>query len=176
MAKKFFSVDAETNGLRGGEHFAIWAVVADAKWNVIDTFEWRANIKGEVNTWVRDNVLPKLESMDITFDSEEELIKAFWDFWTKHKNDSVVVAHMPNPVETQLFDKGIEKYGFGWMFDGPYGIDTLETILPKRDSVDSYIQENNLTVPFDGETHHPMYDCLAALVAYVHIKSNQVDN
>jgi len=111
--------------------------------------------------------------MQETYASEKELIEAFRKFWMLHKNDSVVVAHMPYPVETQLFDKAIEQYGFGGMLDGPYGIDTLESLLPVRDSVDAYIKENNLTVPFDGETHHPMYDCLAALVAYVHIKENQ---
>ena len=56
------SFDAETNGL-WGQAFAIAAVLFNENGAETARFVGRCPIEGEVNSWVKTNVLPKMEGI-----------------------------------------------------------------------------------------------------------------
>ncbi len=169
--RKKFSCDAETNGLYGFV-FAIGVVVFQAGVE-IDRFVGRIPFRSVTNEWVKENVLPALEDMPITHQTTGELEEAFWKFWMKHREDSLVIAHCGSPVESGLFRRCVERDLVLRQWSGPFpAIDDVATLLRRLGedpgSVDTYIQKHNLEVPFDGTSHHPLYDAFAALVVWDH--------
>lgn len=63
-----FSFDAETNGL-WGQAFAVAAVLFDENGDEVARFVGRCPIEGEVNPWVKENVLPEMEGIPVTHKS-----------------------------------------------------------------------------------------------------------
>lgn len=166
-----FLVDAEVDGLYG-RAFAIAAVVYDDGREVA-RFVGRAPDSLVKNEWVKENVLPALSGMDVTHASSEELEEAFWDFWMSQKDGATVIAHCGSPVESGLFRRCVERDLSSRMFAGPYpAIHDVATVLlalgEQPDSVDQYVRKHELVVPFEGVTHHPLYDCAAAHVVWEH--------
>jgi hypothetical protein len=186
VATEFF-LDAETNGL-GGQVFAIHADVYSADGQKIAEFTGKCPIKGEVNPWVAENVLPNLVDMTETHISEDALLSDFANFHNEFRfaDDKVDApvwerkttkfwAHMPAPVETNaVYDRMVEKNFLG-AFDRPYGWFTAETALElvgeNPSSVDGYAKKFGVVVPFEGATHHPGYDCAVAKAVVDHIRS-----
>lgn len=163
MNKKVFSFDAETNGL-WGTAFAIAAVVEMEDMSRV-TFSARCPIVGETNEWVAENVLPAIEHLEITHDSYRSMLRAFSDFYMEHKKDADIIVHMGLPVESKVL-LDMHTMGFIGDWDAPYPLIDISAIPEIGTSVDSYNKANNITVPFDGATHDPLYDSYAALVAY----------
>jgi hypothetical protein len=50
----------------------------------------------------------------------------------------------------------------------------LQLLGEDASSVDTYIEKNGLTMPFEGKPHHPMYDAVAARVVWEHAYSRIV--
>lgn len=166
---KLFSVDAEVDGLYG-KSFAI-AVTIRRNGQEIAKFEGRIPDSAISDSWVKDNVLPALANMPITHQTSEDLEEAFWTFWMQQKDDVTVIAHCGSPVESGLFRRCIERNLDERQWNGPYpAIHDVATILlaldEKPDSVDSYNKDHEIEVPFDGTTHHPMYDAASAAVCW----------
>lgn len=171
---KIFSFDAETNGL-WGDAFAISAAVyEDGK--MTESFIAYLGQDGVTDGWVRDNVLPKLEGLEKTHDSYDAMLADFTEFYMANKSDADVIAHMGVPVEAKvLLDMHAKSYIGD--FDGPYPFIDVASVLKAKGydptSVDSYNNEFGL---MDGRpeaeglaSHHPLYDSIAAAVAYMHL-------
>jgi hypothetical protein len=167
---KILSVDAEVNGLYG-QAFAVAAIVReDGK--EIAQFVGRCPIEGKVDGWVANSVLPSLEDMEVNFSSVEELEEAFWSFFRLNTDGATVIVHIGSPVESGLFRRCVERRLEERAFQGPYPLHEVGTLLlalgEDPSSVDKYNLKYGLGVPFSGTTHHPMYDAIAAVVAWEH--------
>lgn len=165
--KPVFSFDAETNGL-WGQAFAIAAVLFDENGAETARFVGRCPIEGEVNPWVKDNVLPEMEEIPVTHKSYKELLKDFIKFYMENKEGADVLVHMGVPVESKLF---IDAHNMGILgdFDGPYPLVDCSAIPEIGTSVDTYNANNGISIPsFEGGTHNPLYDSYAAALAYRH--------
>lgn len=170
--KKILSLDAETNGLYG-DAFAIGAILMDKETGKEEKrFLARCHIHGDVDPFVRENVLPQMKTIENTHWHYGRMLSAFIDFFKENKEDADVIVHMGTPVEAKLFIDA-EKYGFMGPFDGPYPLVDIAAYPEIWDSVDSYNKENGIVVPdCSGGTHNPLYDCYAAALAYRHYHRN----
>lgn len=163
---RIISVDAEANGL-WGEAFAIAAVVRE---DGVQTagFMGMCPIKGEVNEFVENIVLPQLKGIPVTHDSYEDLLKDFTNFYKLHREDSTCIVHVALPVESKLF---IDAHELGYIGDwgAPFPLVDISAIPEINVSVDEYNKKHNIEVQvYEGGTHNPLYDCTAAALAYEH--------
>ena len=94
---KYFSFDAETNGL-WGQAFSIAAVGGGGGGG-----GGGCPIEGDVNPWVRDNVLPQMEGIKITHSDYKSLLEDFMKFYLQKKEGRTILVHMGLPVEAKLF-------------------------------------------------------------------------
>ena len=168
---KIFSLDAEVDGLYG-DSFGI-AVTVRKDGVEVASFAGRIPDDCVRDSWVRANVLPALVEMPVTNSSSEELEEAFWRFWLQNKDGSTVVAHCGSPVESGLFRRCVERKLDERQWQGPFpcihDVGTLLLLLGEDSaSVDKYNKLNGVEVPFDGVSHHPMFDAAAAAVAWEH--------
>ncbi len=92
--------DAEADGLYG-EVFAIAAVAAEADGRVTDRFAAAYAVPGVTDPWTAEHCLPLPDSY-VLFESREGLLNAFWDFYLRFRDDCVIVADVPYPVEADL--------------------------------------------------------------------------
>jgi hypothetical protein len=168
--KKLISLDAETNSL-WGTHFSVAAIIAvDGKIIEEVTFLGRCPIEGEVNQWVKENVLPEMEAIPVNYNSQDEMLAAFGRWWMDHKEGATALWHMGHVVEANLFRLLVER-GYIGEWDAPYTpIEVAEHLRLAGfapDSVDGYLEERGLEKPeVAGGTHNPLYDCLVALEVY----------
>lgn len=173
MNKKIFSLDAETNGL-WGKAFAIACVVREADGSLV---EWigRCPISGEVNPWVKQNVLPEMEGIKVGHDSYESLLKDFMDFYMKEKENAEIIVHMGVPVESRLF-LDAHELGFIGDWDAPFPLIDVSAFPEIGTSVDSFNERNGIAVPdLTGATHNPLYDSYAALFAYEKVIEQRIE-
>lgn len=165
---KVFSFDAETNGL-WGQAFALAAVVRE-NGEEVAKFLGRCPIAEEINEWVAENVLPEMESIPVTHEDYEALLKDFAAFYLKHKQDADIVAHMPVPVKSTII-LDMHTRGLIGDWDAPYPLYCPSALLKTGgyapDSVDGYLSTKHIPVPpCDGGTHNPLYDSAAAALAW----------
>lgn len=166
---KIFSFDAETNGL-WGRAFSIAAIVYD---NGVETsrFIGRCPIEGEINSWVAENVLPKMEDISVSHDSYDELLKSFAEFYLANKADASIIVHMGVPVESSLL-KDMHSRGYIGDWDGPYPLidvaGNLQQAGENPTSCDEYVAKYGLKV-VEGNTHNPLYDSEVASVVFMHL-------
>lgn len=170
--KKLFSFDAETNGL-WGQAFVIGALVYDENGTEIARFVGRCPIEGEVDKWVRDNVLPKIADIPVSHNDYDSLLASFAEFYLANKEEADVIAHMGFIVEVKILRDLHERKLIGdW--DAPYPLldvsGNLQQAGEDPTSVDKYVQKHNLSVgEFEGGTHNPLYDSAVAAVVYRHL-------
>ena len=172
---KIFSFDVESNGLYGFA-FAI-AVTVREEGKEIARFQGRVPDSLVTNSWVIENVLPALTEMPVTHSSGEELEEGFWAFWMQHRGTErhpsvIALAHCGYPVETGLFSRCVQRDIEKRMFLPAFPLHELETILLAIGEypigAEDYVNKYNLTVPFTGIAHHPMYDAVVAAVVWEH--------
>jgi hypothetical protein len=172
MNKKIFSFDAETNGL-WGQAFSIAAIVYDNTGVEIARFIGRCPIEGETNSWVAENVLPKMMDIPVSHGSYDELLKDFADFYKSNKTDADVIVHMGVPVESTLL-KDAHSRGYIGDWDGPYPLidiaGNLQQAGENPTSVDEYVTKYGLEVRDFGTTHNPLYDSEVAAVVSRHLQ------
>lgn len=172
--QKIFSFDAETNGLWGDAFAVSAAVYQDSK--LAASFTAYLGAEGVTNEWVRDNVLPKLEGLTKTHDSYDSMLSAFADFYKANKDGADIIAHMGVPVEAKLL-LDMHSKGFIGDWDGPLPFLDVAGVLKTSGydptSVDKYIEKHGLLAgrsEAEGlATHHPLYDSIAAALAYMHL-------
>lgn len=165
---KVLSIDAETNGLYG-EAFCL-AMIVTEECGLLDQFVARCPIDHPIDPWVRDNVLPAVQGIPETHASYREMLEAGWKFYCRHKAGANVIAHVAHPVETKVFRDMVEMDLTSRQWEGPFPLLDVATMLRQQmfdpASVDEFLRRKCLAVPFDGGTHHPLYDAWAAEVAF----------
>lgn len=128
-----FFLDAETDGLYG-IFLSVAALVTDEYGKELDRFYCalepeKANIRSQ---WVKENVLPHLSEADQLFESETELLEAFWVFWLKYREGVICVSDVSYPVEARLFSTCVMRDLHTREFQGPYPLFDLSTLLLAR--------------------------------------------
>lgn len=170
MEKKIFSFDAETNGL-WGQVFAIGAIVYDG--DEVARFVGRCPIVGEVNEWVKGNVLPQMEGIPETHETLDALLSDFSKFYLANKEGADIIVHMGVPVESSLL-KELHTRGYIGDWDGPFPLidlaGNLQQVGEDPTSVDSYVKKYGLSVRDFGSTHNPLYDSEVAAKVYMHLR------
>ena len=173
--KNIVSVDAETNGL-WGPPFSIGALVYGESGVEIARFVARCPIKDDVDSWVKENVLPKMENIPVTHETYESMLADFAKFYLAHKADAEVIVHMGVPVESNLL-RDMHSQGCIGDFDGPYPLLDVAGELAQAGenptSVDSYVSKWGLVVPDFGSTHNPLYDSAVAAEVHKHLVSRR---
>lgn len=93
------SFDIESNGLHGPA-FAVGAVQMKLDGTILDEFQARIDIKGEVDPHVTKYILPPMADMPVTHKSAKAMRKAFWEWFktAQEKSDYVLVSN-GYPVE-----------------------------------------------------------------------------
>jgi hypothetical protein len=189
--ERVFSFDAETNGLYGPA-FSIAAVVYEycadldllsdvrlLEEKKVAEFVGRCPIKGDVDSWLAENVLPRMGGIVQTHSSYQELLGAFIAFYKQHvlvdgeygptpSPDVDVIVHCGTPVEARLFIDAVEM-GLLGTFEGPSPLKDIGALPGIGSSVDRFLYENSIVLDefeFDGGTHNPLYDSVAAYAAY----------
>ncbi len=126
---KLLSLDVESNGLHGPA-FAVGAVIVDAQGKLLGEFSARCPIKGEVDAWVKENVLPPMKDFPQTHASAKAMRTAFWAWFKEAKSlaDFVLVDN-GYPVEARFLiscqdDNLDERY-----WDHPYPLLDLAGML-----------------------------------------------
>lgn len=164
---KIYSLDAETNGL-WGQAFSIGVVIYDTDTKNNENWVARCPISEPINQWVKENVLPQMEGIQLTHNSYESMLKDFVSHYMANKENATVLVHMGLPVETRLF---LDAHELGYLgdWDAPYPMVDCSAIPAIGTSVDTYNNQHGIEIPsFDGGTHNPLYDAYAAAVAYAH--------
>lgn len=169
--RKFLSFDVESNGLYG-QAFCIAAIVFDPKGEEMMRFVGRCPIEGQVDPWVKDDVLPALEGVRQTHECYIDLLQDYmsWRKTCKEQLDVVELVHMGVPVEARLFTDA-QKAGIIGTFGGPCPLVDCSAIPEIWDSPEGYLRERNMDVDasqYDGGTHNPLYDSAVAFKAYHH--------
>ena len=176
MKRNILSFDAETNGLYG-KPFAVAGIVLAENGTEIARFVGRCPIEKEdwekevvINSWVAENVMPQMAGIPEKYGSYKDLLAAFVDFYMAHKEGADVIVHMGVPVEARLF-LDARKMDLIGDFDGPFPLIDIAAFPEIGTSVDSYNAKHWITpdpAEFEGGTHNPLYDSVAALNAYKH--------
>ena len=173
MTTKIISIDAETNGL-WGKPFAIAAIVYQEGIE-IERVSFRCPIKGEINEWVEQNVLPQMVEIPLTHKTLEEMYQAFAAWYMASKKDASILWHMGHVVEANIFRDLVSLKMIG-EWDAPYTPIEVSMLLyaagEAADSVDSYLQKYSIEKPtLIGGTHNPLYDAEVAAKVFFHLQS-----
>lgn len=165
---KLLCFDIESNGLHG-EAFAVAAVVMNADGKVLDKFESRVKITGQVDSWVEKNVLPAIKDMPITHGSYKALREAFWRWYlAAEKQADYVLVSNGYPVEYRFLLQCQEADLEERYWQHPFPIIDLFSLLllveglgGKGRLIDDIIREGNF------KRHDPLDDAkITALVAF----------
>ena len=162
--QSIMSFDAETNGL-WGQAFAISAVVYNEKCNELNRFSVRCPIEEEVNPWVAENVLPKMNDIPETHNNYKDMLEDFFTFYNNYKDSVTVLSHMGHIVEAKLI-RDAHNLGIIGDWDAPYL--WYDVCLFFGDSVDNYVKEHNIHTGMEDQTHNPLYDSVVAYKAFKH--------
>ena len=167
---KKISLDAETNGL-WGKAFAIAAIAYDEKGEEVGRFIGRCPIEGEIDSFVKDNVLPQMTFIPENFVSYDDMLAAFFKWREAYRKDGFgELVHMGVPVEARLYMDARAASLIG-DFDGPYPLVDISALPEIGTSVDGYNEKHQITpnpTEFIGGPHNPLYDVAATYAAYKH--------
>ena len=160
---KYFSFDAETDGLYG-EAFTIAAAVVDENGAVLDTFCEKCEAPGVSDPWTRENCLPYLADIP-SCESRAALREHFWAFYARYRSACVIVADVPRPVEARLLRDCVEAAPKERTFQGPYPLIDVASVLfalgldPDADRM-AYSG-------WQGKRHHPLDDAVASALCLI---------
>jgi hypothetical protein len=133
MKKQLFFVDAECDGLYG-KFLSVAALVTDKNGTEVDSFYGAVKLtsKDISNEWVKENVYHSLGNAHIIFDSERDLLEAFWSFWLRHRENADCISYVPYPVESRLFIACVVADTVGRQFLAPFPLYDLATLLEAK--------------------------------------------
>ena len=160
-----FFVDAETDGLYGS-FLSVAVLVTDQDGHELEHFYAERVIRPDesLSPWVREHVLPFLGSAELTVQTEEALLEAFWAFWLRYRETAECVAYVQYPVEARLFTTCVLRAPREREFQGPFPLYDLSTLLAMNDlDVDCNLQAlTGLELP----SHHALNDVRVAAAAW----------
>lgn len=126
---KLLSIDAETNGLHG-EAFAVGAVLIKLDGTVLEEYLARCPIDGEVDSWVRENVIPPMKSVAQTHESVKAMRDDFWQWYKQAKEQAdYVLVDNGYPVEARFLIKCQEDNLDERYWEHPFPLLELASLL-----------------------------------------------
>lgn len=161
MSGPVFCFDAETNGLYG-EVWAIGAVLLDGDGSFADVFGGQLDPAVVTDPWVIENVVPSVRLPK--FESRDELLNAFWQFWAERPDGTVCVADIGAPVEAGLL-RACVALDPGRTFEGPYPLHELGTALLMA-GIDPDVDRREMAGRPDLDAHNPMHDALVSALCW----------
>jgi hypothetical protein len=174
---KLLSFDVESNGLHGPA-FAVAAVLMNDSLKVTDEFIGRAPIRGEVDPWVRENVLPPMQSLPVNYRSARAMRDAFWKWFVAARTGTThVIVDNPYPVEARFLIACQQDDLKARYFEHPFPLLDLGTMLfragadtpSKRQAYKKQALEasgQNVGAPL---VHNPRWDAWAAAVTAFYV-------
>lgn len=175
---KIFSADAETDGLYG-RVWAIGAILVDPedpryKYHPTSRIDLSHSFVGQLDPsvvtdpWVIENVVPHVDLP--RYDTREELLEGFWQFWLEFGRDegTVAVADCGHPVESGLFRACVELDLKARCFQGPFPLDELSTLLRAR-GLDPKLDRRELIGRPDLVAHDPFADAIVAALCWAQV-------
>ena len=113
-----------------GKFLSIAALAIDENGTETEFYASVSVLESEIETeWVKENVYPFLSDSYVKYNTEYELLEAFWKFWIEHKSSAECVAYVPYPVEARLFTKCVMNNVSERTFEGPFPLHDLSTLL-----------------------------------------------
>lgn len=167
---KILSFDLETNNLHGTP-FAVGALVIDGYGKVHDSFTARCPIVGNVDSWVKTNVLPAITDMKETHGDYETMRESFWRWYVSAEAscDYVLVSN-GYPVEYRFLLDCQEARLEERYWQHPFPILDLTSLLVatgKDSGVGKSQVRKKVRQDASFAQHHPFDDAkLAALMAF----------
>ena len=162
---KFLSFDVEANGLHGPA-FAVGAVLMRADEKVLDEFTGRSPIKGEVDPWVKANVLPAIKNMPEDYPNAKALREAFWQWYRKADADYVVVSN-GYPVEMRFLIAAQEDDLEERYWQHPLPLLELNSLLLQVNAESRHgLVADKLTGHAEAK-HHPRYDAWVSVLSAI---------
>jgi hypothetical protein len=178
---KLISFDVESNGLHGAA-FAVAAVVMDEKLRVLGEFLGRTPLRGQVDPWVKDNVLPPMQTMPVNYRSARAMRDDFWKWFVAARTNSTqVLVDNPYPVEARFLIACQQDDLKGRYFEHPFPLLDLGTMLyrlgadtpAKRQAYKlSALNASGEPAASNPQVHNPRWDCWAAAVTAFHLLSH----
>lgn len=126
----FLSFDVESNGLHGPA-FAVGAVLMRTDGEILDEFNGRSTIRGQVDEWVEAHVLPALEGWEAEqYPSAKAMRQAFWQWFMGHKDQTDwVLVDNSYPVEVRFLMQCQEDDIASRYWDHPYPLLDVASLL-----------------------------------------------
>ena len=151
-------MDCESVGLHG-ETYAYGYVLITEQGETLETgYGGCASILAEGNQddrrWVEKNIDPHLP--EPTAESIFDLRSKFWDVWSKHKNNGVILAaDCLWPVEAKFLLECVRDNPPARSFDGPYPFIDISSVLlaAGKDPIGDYEREED-----ELPVHNPLAD------------------
>jgi hypothetical protein len=158
---KLLSFDIESNGLHG-EAFAVGAVLMASDSTIEAEFVGRCPIKGAVDPWVTENVLPPMTNIDENYPDPRAMRDAFWKWYlqTKPLADYVLVNN-PYPVEARFLLACQEDDPAGRYADHPFPLIDLASVLLAigvKTRADREVFIRAATSEAEDLSHNPKWD------------------
>ena len=175
MKKLIF--DVESDGLYG-EGFAVAYIVLDENNNIIEFDSVMANIEIK-NDWVKENVLPSLDTKKVV-KTTKELRSIFYKV-LQQNNDCEIYSDVNFPVETNFLSDIVRDDLDNRAFNMPYPLYDISTLcdinISREKTFNSALFNNfpqllNSKSLYELKEHNPLHDSLAS--AYLLTKNKNI--
>jgi hypothetical protein len=169
---KLLSFDVESNGLHGAS-FAVAALLMDSQLKVLDEFQGRCPLRGQVDPWVKDNVLPPMQGMAVNYLSARTMRTEFWKWYLTARIDAThVLSDNPYPVEARFLIACQQDDLQARYFEHPFPLLDLGTMLyregadtaAKRHAIKQSAIEAAGVDMSQALVHNPRWDAWATAV------------
>ena len=126
---------------------------------------------GVTDAWTKENCLPFLADIP-SCESRAALRRHFWCFYMQYREECVIVADTPYPVEAKLLRSCVEENLEERKSQGPYPLIDVASVLFAC-GVDPDV--NRLAFSgWNGKRHHPLDDAVASVLCLLKaMKNNQ---
>ena len=160
---KYFSFDVETDGLYG-QAFAIAAAVVDENGQILDRFCEKCIAPGITDAWTKENCLPYLSEIP-DCESRAALRQHFWAFYSRYREECVIVADVTYPVEAGLLRACVEDNLEERKFQGPYPLIDVASVLFAH-GINPDVNRMDFS-DWHGKRHHPLDDAVASVLCLI---------
>jgi hypothetical protein len=162
------SLDVESNGLHG-KAFAVGAVLVRLDGTIVDEFQARSPIVGELDKFVKKYVLPPMEDFAQTHASAKAMRTAFWEWFVtaKDKCDYVLFSN-GYPVESRFLATCQDDDIDARYWDHPFPIIDLSSLLIQVGIKPLAVRYQFVEDEMKGAPilqHHPRFDAWVAALA-----------
>lgn len=162
---KVLCFDVESNGLHGPA-FAVAGVLIGSSGTVLSKFSSRCPIEGELDPWVKDNVIGPMLGMPETAPTARAMRDAFWEWYleAKSKADYIVTAN-PYPVEARFLMECQRDDMPAREFDHPFPLFDVSSMMAGAGMHSASSRAEIVaaaTAGQSGQAHDPAWDALSS--------------